>query len=68
MRFDMELTRKQAEKIIYNMATNGFHIHGLGHFDLSWEERVKLIQLAFGRKGDDKCSEYFKQLQSKYMG
>ena len=68
MRMELELTRKQAEKIAYVLNSNGFHMYGRGNFDLTWEEEIKLIQLAFGKKAEDRCHEYYKQLQSRHMG
>ena len=68
LRINLNLSEKQAEKVVSNICSNGFIIHGLGHFDISYREKVKLIQLAFENNGSKKCEEYYSILESKYMG
>ncbi len=62
---NFELTDKQAERIARVIVQNNFQIIGSGHFDLSFEETVKVIKLSFGYKADSKVSAYYKKLSDR---
>lgn len=52
------ITKEQAEKAVNNFIKNGFGMIRPGFFDLSFNEMVVLLQLAFRANGENECKNY----------
>ncbi len=64
---EINITKKQALKMVSAINCAGFGIYGIGHFNISSEEFAELLMCSFEKNRYKKCEKIYTELEYKYM-
>lgn len=65
---EFKLTERQAELMTRALVSSNFRIHGLGNFDIDFEDYKRILMATFNRSREDNTYKLYKELKRKYMG